>query len=217
MYVRYKDGWIEVISGCMFAGKTEELIRRINMLSFANKKIQIFKPLIDNRYEEEEIVSHNNRKIKAIRICNAQQLIEFLDNDTEVIAIDEIQFFTSDILIVLEQLADQGKRIIVAGLDKDFRGEPFKCMPELLTRAEFVTKLEAICVKCHSPATRTQRIINGLPASYYDPIVLIGANEFYEARCRHCHIVNDYPQTNIKENKNECQNPRTIGNNETSL
>lgn len=189
MYLCYKDGWIEVITGCMFAGKTEELMRRVNMLIFANKKVQIFKPKIDNRYSEEQVVSHSNRKMLAAPISNAQDLRALLAPDVEVIAIDEIQFFGNDILMFLETLADAGKRIIIAGLDKDFRGEPFSITPELLVRAEFVTKLNAICVKCQGPATRTQRIINGVPAKKTDPIILIGENDVYEARCRHCHTI----------------------------
>ncbi|MBR3841023.1 MAG: thymidine kinase [Erysipelotrichales bacterium] len=193
MYHQYRKGWIEVISGCMFAGKTEELIRRINVLAYGKQNIMVFKPCIDNRYSEEEVVSHNGRKIKSIPIQNAEEIMKYVDDTTDVIAIDEVQFFDEKIMNVCEILALQGKRVMVAGLDMDFRGEPFGVMPELITRAEFVTKLTAVCVKCGSPATRTQRLVNGEPANYNDPIVLVGASESYEPRCRHCHEVIDHP------------------------
>ena len=173
MYNQYREGWLEVICGCMFAGKTEELIRRINVLSYAKKKIIVFKPEIDNRYSDKEIVSHAGTK--------------------EVIAVDEVQFFDRDIVDVCEYLADKGLRVMVAGLDKDFRGEPFGVLPELLTRAEFVTKLTAVCAKCGAPATRTQRLVDGSPASFEDPIVLVGAVDHYEPRCRHCHEILNKP------------------------
>ncbi len=195
MYHQYREGWIEVICGCMFAGKTEELIRRINVLSFAKKKIIIFKPKIDDRYSSTQIVSHAGRSIDCITIDKASEMLDYLkkEEDIDVIAIDEVQFFDEDVVAICDYLADQGKRVMVAGLDKDFRGEPFGVMPELLTRAEFVTKLTAVCAKCGAPATRTQRLINNEPASFHDPIVLVGATEHYEPRCRHCHKVLDKP------------------------
>ena len=195
MYHQYREGWIEVICGCMFAGKTEELIRRINVLSFAKKKIIIFKPKIDDRYSSTQIVSHAGRSIDCIAIDKASEMLDYLkkEDDVDVIAIDEVQFFDEDVVAICDYLADQGKRVMVAGLDKDFRGEPFGVMPELLTRAEFVTKLTAVCAKCGAPATRTQRLINNEPASFHDPIVLVGATEHYEPRCRHCHKVLDKP------------------------
>lgn len=195
MYHQYREGWIEVICGCMFAGKTEELIRRINVLSFAKKKIIIFKPKIDDRYSSTQIVSHAGRSIDCITIDKASEMLNYLkkEEDVDVIAIDEVQFFDEDVVAICDYLADQGKRVMVAGLDKDFRGEPFGVMPELLTRAEFVTKLTAVCAKCGAPATRTQRLINNEPASFHDPIVLVGATEHYEPRCRHCHKVLDKP------------------------
>ncbi len=195
MYHQYREGWIEVICGCMFAGKTEELIRRINVLSFAKKKIIIFKPKIDDRYSSTQIVSHAGRSIDCITIDKASEMLDYLkkEEDVDVIAIDEVQFFDEDVVAICDYLADQGKRVMVAGLDKDFRGEPFGVMPELLTRAEFVTKLTAVCAKCGAPATRTQRLINNEPASFHDPIVLVGATEHYEPRCRHCHKVLDKP------------------------
>lgn len=193
MYHQYREGWLEVISGCMFAGKTEELIRRINVLSYANKNIIVFKPKVDNRYSDTEIVSHSGSKVPCLVVDRAQDILKKVDVDTEVVAIDEVQFFDKDIVDVCEYLADKGIRVMVAGLDKDFRGEAFGVMPELLTRAEFVTKLTAVCAKCGAPATRTQRLVDGKPASFDDPIVLVGAVEHYEPRCRHCHEVKDKP------------------------
>lgn len=194
MYNQYREGWIEVISGCMFAGKTEELIRRINVLSYAKKKIKVFKPCIDNRYSDTEIVSHSGAHIPCVTIKHSKEILKHIDEDVEVIAIDEVQFFDNDVIDICEYLADKGVRVMVAGLDKDFRGEPFGVMPELLTRAEFVTKLTAVCAKCGAPATRTQRIVDGIPASFEQDIVLVGAKENYEPRCRHCHEIPDKPQ-----------------------
>lgn len=193
MYHQYREGWIEVISGCMFAGKTEELIRRINVLSYAKKNIIVFKPKIDNRYSDSEIVSHSGAKVPCLVVEKAQGILKKIEADTEVVAIDEVQFFDKDIVEVCEYLADKGIRVMVAGLDKDFRGESFGVMPELLTRAEFVTKLTAVCAKCGAPATRTQRLVNGKPAGFEDPIVMVGADESYEPRCRHCHQVPNKP------------------------
>lgn len=189
MYQKYSDGWIETISGCMFAGKTEELIRRIKVLEFANKKIKVFKPVIDNRYSLSKVVSHAGSEVESIVIKKAMEIFDYVKDDTEVVAVDEVQFFDDDIALVCNELADRGIRVMVAGLDTDFRGEPFGPMPTLLTQAEFVTKLTAVCNKCGAPATRTQRIVNGSPANYNDPIILIGAKESYEARCRKCHEV----------------------------
>ena len=193
MYHQYREGWIEVISGCMFAGKTEELIRRINVLSYAKKNIIVFKPKIDNRYSDSEIVSHSGAKVPCLVVEKAQDILKKIEADTEVVAIDEVQFFDKDIVEVCEYLADKGIRVMVAGLDKDFRGESFGVMPELLTRAEFVTKLTAVCAKCGAPATRTQRLVNGKPAGFEDTIVMVGADESYEPRCRHCHQVPNKP------------------------
>lgn len=189
MYNQYREGWIEVICGCMFAGKTEELIRRINVLSYARKNILVFKPKIDDRYSTTEIASHAGSKVPCIVISEAKEILDHVNYDTDVVAIDEVQFFDEDVVDICEYLADSGLRVMVAGLDKDFRGEPFGVLPDLLTRAEFVTKLTAVCAKCGAPATRTQRIINGKPASFNDPIVLVGAKEAYEPRCRHCHEI----------------------------
>ena len=193
MYNQYREGWIEVICGCMFAGKTEELIRRINVLSYARKNILVFKPKIDDRYSTTEIASHAGSKVPCIVISEAKEILDHVNYDTDVVAIDEVQFFDEDVVDICEYLADSGLRVMVAGLDKDFRGEPFGVLPDLLTRAEFVTKLTAVCAKCGAPATRTQRIINGKPASFNDPIVLVGAEEAYEPRCRHCHEIVEKP------------------------
>lgn len=193
MYNQYREGWLEVICGCMFAGKTEELIRRINVLTFAKKNILVFKPRIDDRYSKTEIVSHAGAHVPCIVVDSAKEILEHIEPDTDVVAIDEVQFFDKNVVDVAEYLADSGLRVMCAGLDKDFRGEPFGVLPDLLTRAEFVTKLTAVCAKCGAPATRTQRIINGRPASFDDPIVLVGAKEAYEPRCRHCHEVVNKP------------------------
>ena len=193
MYNQYREGWIEVICGCMFAGKTEELIRRINVLSYSRKNILVFKPKIDDRYSTTEIASHAGSKVPCIVISEAKEILNHVNYDTDVVAIDEVLFFDEDVVDICEYLADSGLRVMVAGLDKDFRGEPFGVLPDLLTRAEFVTKLTAVCAKCGAPATRTQRIINGKPASFNDPIVLVGAKEAYEPRCRHCHEIVEKP------------------------
>jgi len=194
MYQLYRPGYIEVISGCMFAGKTEELIRRIKVLEFAKKNILVFKPAIDNRYSETKVVSHGGSSVESIIINDPKQILDYVKDDTDVVAVDEVQFFSEDIVAVCDLLAKQGKRVMVAGLDTDFRGEPFGVMPKLITTAEFVTKLTAVCMTCGAPATRTQRLVNGEPASYFDPIILVGAAESYEARCRHCHVVKSKPQ-----------------------
>jgi thymidine kinase len=183
------DGWIEVICGSMFSGKSEELIRRVHRVQIAKKKVQVFKPTIDTRYSIQYIYSHNGTKIEAVNISNSKELLEKTEPDTEVVAIDEAQFYDKGIVTICQKLADQGRRVMVAGLDQDFRGEPFGPIPELLAVAEYIDKLQAICMICGSPASRTQRLVNGKPAKYSDPIILIGAKETYEARCRKCHVV----------------------------
>ncbi|MFK5884163.1 MAG: thymidine kinase [Candidatus Izemoplasma sp.] len=189
MYLNQKDGWIEVVCGPMFAGKTEELLRRVKRLEYAKKNIVVFKPSMDDRYSDSEVVSHNNNRTKSVSIAKAKQILDFVDSETDVVAIDEVQFLDAEAVAIIEYLASRGVRVIVSGLDKDFRGEPFSFMPKLLAIAEYVTKLTAICVKCGAPATRTQRIVNEKPAKYLDPIVMVGASESYEARCRSCHKV----------------------------
>ena len=197
MYQSYRDGWIETISGCMFAGKTEELIRRIKVLEFAKKEIMVFKPKIDNRYSETKVVSHAGSSVESHVISDAVEILEMIKPTTQVVAIDEAQFFDNNICAVCNELADRGIRVMAAGLDTDFRGEPFGPMPQLISEAEFVTKLAAVCNKCGAPATRTQRIVNSHPASYNEPIILVGASESYEARCRHCHEVPDKPKVQL--------------------
>lgn len=185
-------GWIEVICGSMFCGKSEELIRRIKRASIAKQKVQVFKPKIDDRYDKLCVNDHNGNKIAAhsLEIENAkEQLYDLLEKDTNVVAIDEIQFFEEDMVEACRELSSDGKRVIVTGLDLDFRGEPFGIMPQLLAIAEYVDKLQAICVCCGSPASRTQRLINGKPAKWDDPIVLVAASEVYEPRCRKCHVI----------------------------
>lgn len=184
-----KLGWIEVICGPMFAGKSEELIRRIKRIEYAKKKVIVFKPLIDNRYSEDEVVSHNKRKTKCYNLVSSKDVYKYITDDVYAVAFDEVQFMDEGILKVCQDLADKGIRVICAGLDNDFRGEPFSIMPQLLCMAEDVTKLTAICNVCGSNATRTQRIVNGIPAAYDDPIIIVGASEAYEPRCRHCHEV----------------------------
>lgn len=188
MYYKH-NGWIEFICGSMFSGKSEELIRRINRANYAKQIVQTFKPMIDNRFSDIAVVSHNGNQINAVPVNNSSEILIKVSNNTDVVAIDEIQFFDEGIVEVCEILADRGIRVLSAGLDLDFRGETFGPSPALLAKAEFVTKLQAICVKCGGPATRTQRLINNKPANYHDPIIMVGASESYEARCRHCHEI----------------------------
>lgn len=193
MYVLNHRGWIEVICGSMFSGKSEELIRRVRRAQFAKQKIAVFKPKIDNRYSDDAVVSHNGTSFKAIPVEKAREIFDHIQSDEDVIAIDEVQFFDDEIIHVIQHLANSGHRVIAAGLDQDFRGEPFGQMPAVMAIAESVTKLQAVCTVCGSPASRTQRLINGQPASYHDPIILVGASESYEARCRHHHEVPQSP------------------------
>ncbi|ERM91359.1 thymidine kinase [Caldanaerobacter subterraneus subsp. yonseiensis KB-1] len=189
IYGSLDHGFIEVIVGPMFSGKSEELIRRIRRAQIAKQKVQVFKPAIDDRYSIDKVVSHNGSSINAISVTKASEILDLLEEDTQVVAIDEIQFFDHSLVDVVREIADMGKRVICAGLDMDFRGEPFGPTPYIMAIAESVDKLTAICVKCGNPATRTQRLINGKPAKYDDPIILVGAHETYEARCRKCHEV----------------------------
>jgi thymidine kinase len=183
----HREGWIEVICGGMFSGKSEELIRRIRRAKIARQNVLAFKPMIDDRYHKEAIASHDGLMADAKPIKSAKEILDYITPDVDVVAIDEVQFFDMDIVDICQQLADEGKRVICAGLDQDFRGKPFGPTPYLLAVAEFVTKLQAICVQCGGPASRTQRLINGRPAAIDDPVILVGASEQYEARCRHCH------------------------------
>lgn len=189
MYVMTQNGWIEVICGSMFSGKSEELIRRVRRAQFAKQKIAVFKPKIDNRYSEEAVVSHNGNTVIAHPIEQATEMWNYLTDDFDVVAIDEAQFFEDDIIGTVQKLANHGFRVILAGLDQDFKGVPFGPMPKLMAIAEQVTKLQAVCSICGSPASRTQRLINGQPAKEDDPVILVGAAEAYEPRCRHHHVV----------------------------
>ena len=188
-YNKDKAGTIEVICGPMFAGKTEELIRRVKRMQFAKKDFIIFKPKIDNRYSVDEVVSHSHIKFKAINISKPQEILKHIKANLQAVVIDEIQFFDESILQIIDDLANSGMRVICAGLDCDFRGKPFGIIPSILAMAEHITKLTAICSCCGDEATRTQRIINGKPAYEDDPIILVGATESYEPRCRKCHEV----------------------------
>jgi thymidine kinase len=186
----YKEpGWIEVVTGPMFAGKSEELIRRIRRLTYAHKKVLVFKPKIDNRYSENDIESHLHNKADAINITSSKEILPYIKGQIDAVVIDEVQFLDPGIYDVCNLLADKGIRVIVGGLDQDFRGEPFLITAKLMAKAEFVTKLTAICVKCGAPATMTQRIVDGVPASYDEPTIKVGASDSYEPRCRHCHEV----------------------------
>ena len=189
MYGKPSSGWIEVVCGSMFSGKTEELIRRVRRAQIARQQVQVFKPAMDTRYARREVASHNGMQVEAVPVKSTAQLQALIEPDTTVVAIDEAQFFDDDVVILCEELADQGTRVIVAGLDMDFRGEPFGPVPTLMARAERVDKLQAICVVCGGPASRTQRLIDDQPAAYDDPVILVGANEVYQARCRGCHEV----------------------------
>lgn len=184
-----RHGHIEVICGSMFSGKTEELIRRVRRAQIARQKVQVFKPSLDTRYTMEHIASHNGLRVEAVPVDGVERITALLAEDTDVVAIDEAQFFDQEIVDLCEGLADRGIRVIVTGLDMDFRGQPFGPVPALMARAEQVDKLRAICVRCGRAASRTQRLIDGKPASYDDPVILVGAAETYEARCRHCHEV----------------------------
>jgi len=187
--MRHTHGSIEVVCGSMFSGKTDELIRRLIRATIAKQKVQVFKPAIDIRYAVEKVTSHAGSNYDAIPVAKAQEILERLDQETTVIGIDEAQFFDSKIADVAQELATRGTRVIVAGLDMDFRGEPFGPMPLILAKAERVDKLHAICMVCGDEASRTQRLVNGMPAKYNDPVVIVGASELYEARCRAHHEV----------------------------
>ncbi|MCU5746584.1 thymidine kinase [Staphylococcus sp. SQ8-PEA] len=189
MYETYHSGWIECITGSMFSGKSEELIRRLRRGLYAKQKVIVFKPAIDDRYEKDKIVSHNGNAIEAINISTAAEILKYDLSQVDVIGIDEVQFFDSEIVHIAEQLAERGHRVVTAGLDMDFRGQPFEPMPKLLAVSEIVTKLQAVCAICGASSSRTQRLIDGQPAKADDPVILVGANESYEPRCRAHHIV----------------------------
>lgn len=183
------SGLIEVVCGSMFSGKTEELMRRLRRATIAKQRIQVFKPAVDIRYASKAIASHNGLQLNAIPVQTSDEIRQLVDPDAGVIAIDEIQFFDDGVVALCDELAEKGYRVICAGLDMDFRGEPFGPIPQLLAIAEKVDKLQAICVVCGHAASRTQRLIDGKPACYEDRIVLVGASDVYEARCRAHHEV----------------------------
>lgn len=187
--IKRSSGWIEVICGSMFSGKTEELIRRVKRAQIAKQKVQVFKPVIDTRYVAEAVSSHSGSTLACVRTRSASEVLALVADDTQVIALDEIQFFDPAIVEAAQALADAGKRVLCTGLDMDFRGEPFGPMQRLLAVAEHIEKLQAICVCCGAPGTRTQRLLDGRPAHHDEPVILIGASEAYEPRCRACHMV----------------------------
>jgi thymidine kinase len=175
-------GWVEVICGSMFSGKTEELIRRLKRALYGKQKVQVFKPKIDNRYDELAVVSHSQIKIIATPIVRAEDILTHLKPDTEVVGIDEVQFLGMEVLPVIDSLASRGLRVVCAGLDQDYQGKPFEPMPQLLATAEYITKEHAICVVCGNPANRSQRLSDSAER------VVVGAAGAYEARCRKCHV-----------------------------
>lgn len=191
--MKHHSGRVEVICGSMFSGKTEELIRRVRRAMIARQKVQVFKPAIDARYSRQRVTSHNGQDFEAIPVGTVSEIASLIEPDTTVVAVDEAQFFDDEIVRFVEKLAGRGIRVILAGLDTDFRGEPFGPMPDLLSRADEVLKLHAICMICGEEATRTQRLVNGQPARYDDPIIMVGAAEAYEARCREHHVVPGKP------------------------
>ena len=183
-------GWMEVVAGSMFSGKTEELLRRVRRATIARKRVQVFKSHLDDRYAGLwSVSSHDRRTFEAIPVDSSAQILLRLDPMAQVVAIDEAQFLDAGIVQVASSLADRGRRVILAGIDSDFRGEPFGPMPQLMAVAELVDKLHAICVLCGAPASRNQRLIGGKPAPYESPTIMVGAADAYEARCRACHMV----------------------------
>jgi len=199
------QGWIEVIVGSMFSGKSEELIRRLRRAQIARQKVQIFKPALDTRYSEDHIVSHSEMRIPSCAVGTARELLDRVAPDTEVVGIDEGQFFDAELPTVCDTLADQGKRVIVAGLDKDYLGKPFEPMPQLLAIAEYITKTLAICMVCGNPANHTQRLVAS------EDRVLLGTQGTYEARCRRCfdpRLSEANPKTQPPTPKEQTPNPK---------
>jgi thymidine kinase len=188
------NGQLEVICGCMFSGKTEELIRRLKRATYARQKVQIFKHSFDNRYDELSITTHYGLKLPTVPCREAGDIIRGIERGVQVVGIDEVQFYGDLIVPAIEEILRQDIKVIVSGLDMDFRGEPFGAMPRLLIMAEQVDKLSAICSSCGEPATRTQRLLDGHPAPYASEVVSVGSTEKYEARCRKCHAVPGKPE-----------------------
>lgn len=185
------SGWVEVVTGCMFSGKTEELLRRLRRAEIAGQEVAVFKPSLDDRYGEGTVGSHNGRQWEATVVDPEEDVWAIADelNGEQVVAVDEANFFTEELVEVCEHLADDDRRVIVSGTDQTFRGEPFEPLPRLVTIAEYVDKYQAICAECGEPATRNQRLIDGEPAHADDPTIMVGATESYEARCRNCHTL----------------------------
>lgn len=188
------SGSLEVVCGSMFSGKSEELIRRIKRAEIAKQNVLAFKHSLDDRKTTEYVISHNGNKIKAFALQDHKEIKQLVTDSIEVVAIDEIQFFDKEIISIVCQLIEAGKRVIVAGLDLDFRGIPFGPMPVLMAIADNVTKLKAICLECGNDAQFSQRLVNGVPAKFDDPIILVGAQECYQARCRSCFVIDRAPQ-----------------------
>jgi thymidine kinase len=191
-------GWIEVITGVMFSGKSEELIRRVRRAVIARKQVQVFKSHMDDRYGVYSVSTHDGLAVEAHPVDSAREVMSLVGPATDVVAIDEAQFLDDGIVRVCSALADRGRRVIVAGTDMDFRGDPFGPIPALLAIAEVVDKLHAICTRCGGPAHRNQRLINGAPAPYESPTIMVGGTESYEARCRRCHEV---PRANAAQGR----------------
>jgi thymidine kinase len=200
------QGWIEVIVGSMFSGKSEELIRRLRRAQIARQKVQIFKPTVDSRYADDHIVSHSEMRIPSRAVGSSRALLDLVEADTEVVGIDEGQFFDQDLPAVCNELADQGKRVIVAGLDQDYLGKPFEPMPQLLAIAEYITKTLAICMVCGNPANHTQRLVSS------GDRVLLGAQGTYEARCRVCFdptLAQEKPKAQSPNPKSQITQPKS--------
>jgi thymidine kinase len=198
-YHHTRPGWIEVVSGVMFSGKSEELLRRVRRAVIARRRVQVFKSHLDDRYGGvHRIATHDGLMAEAVPVDSAAEIMRRVRPDAEVVAIDEAQFLDEGIVEVATTLAARGIRVILAGTDTDFRGEPFGAMPQLMAVAEIVDKLHAICVVCGEPACRNQRLVDGKPALYDSPTILVGGSEAYEARCRHCHDVPQADATQVR-------------------
>jgi thymidine kinase len=194
-YYPTNSGWIEVVAGSMFSGKTEELIRRLKRAHYAKQKVQVFKPVVDKRYDDNAVISHEGFRIEGVAVDRPLHIMYLLDDDTKIVGIDEAQFFSDEIVVVANYLADKGIRVIVAGLDQDYLGQPFGPMPQLLAAAEYVTKVHAICIVCGNPGTRTYRATGG------EDLVELGSSDKYEARCRKCHAEDPQKLLDIEQMK----------------
>ena len=192
MHAITNSGWIEVVTGSMFSGKTEELLRRLRRAEIAGQEVAVVKPAVDDRYGEATVGSHIGRQWEASVVPNegdgVWEIREELD-EQDVVAIDEANFFSAELVPVCQRLADDGRRVVVSGIDQTYRGDPFEPLPQLMAVAEYVDKLRAICAACGEPATRNQRLVDGEPAHADDPTIVVGAEESYEARCRNCHTL----------------------------